>query len=797
VSEWEIVYRGWEPREQGVREALCTLGNGYLATRGAAPECDADDVHYPGTYLAGVYNRLGSEVAGRWVENESLVNAPNWLSLTFRVDDGPWLSPATAEVLDWEQKLDLSRGLLVRLARYRDGQGRVVRLVQRRFVDMAGPHLAGLDTTLTAENFSGRLEVRSALDGTVTNSGVARYRALPSRHLTPLRAAELDGETIELMVETNQSHVRIAMAARTRVFLRDQPVPAVRHVVTRDGYVAHLLVLHADEGESVTIEKLVATYTGRDTGISEPAAEARDRVRHIGGFDDLLPRHTLAWHHLWERCRVDLVDSEEVQRILNLHIFHLLQTTSQHVVDLDVGVPARGLHGEAYRGHVFWDEIFILPFLNLRMPEVSRSLLRYRHRRLPQARWAAKAAGYDGVMFPWQSGSDGREETQTLHLNPKSGRWLPDASHLQRHINLAVAYNVWQYWETTGDEQFLGFYGAELLLGMARFFASLATYDRTSDRYEIAGVMGPDEYHEGYPGAEQPGLRNNAYTNVMTAWLMCRALEVLDVLPEPYRSEVLDRMGLTREETDRWEVMSRRMKIVFHDDGIISQFEGYEDLAELDWEDYVARYGDIQRLDRILEAEGDSPDNYKLSKQADALMAAFLLSPRELTLVFRRLGYELTAEQARRTVEYYMARTSHGSTLSKLVHGWILARIDRRRSWQFFQEALRSDIDDVQGGTTSEGIHLGAMAGTVDMVQRCYSGIDPRGGVLFLDPDLPDELRGLQFDLRYRGRWLHLDIDHERARVEVRRDGAGPVKVGRRNQIVELGAGESFTFELS
>ena len=159
---------------------------------------------------------------------------------------------------------------------------------------------------------------------------------------------------------------------------------------------------------------------------------------------------------------------------------HLLQTVSYNSEDLDIGVPARGLHGEAYRGHIFWDELFIFPVLNLRLPSITRSLLRYRYRRLLEARRAAKLAGYAGAMFPWQSGSDGREESPELHLNPRSGRWNPDPSHRAHHIGIAVAYNVWQYYQVTGDLAYLIDYGAEMLLEIARFWVSRATYDEAT-----------------------------------------------------------------------------------------------------------------------------------------------------------------------------------------------------------------------------------------------------------------------------------------------------------------------------
>ena len=175
-------------------------------------------------------------------------------------------------------------------------------------------------------------------------------------------------------------------------------------------------------------------------------------------------------------------------------------------------MPARGLHGEAYRGHIFWDELFIFPVLNLRLPTITRSLLRYRYRRVVEARRAAKLAGYSGAMFPWQSGSDGREESPELHLNPRSGRWNPDPSHRAHHIGIAVAYNVWQFYQVTGDLAYLIDYGTEMLAEIARFWVSRAAYDKERDRYSINGVIGPDEFHSGYPDRPFEGIDNNAYT---------------------------------------------------------------------------------------------------------------------------------------------------------------------------------------------------------------------------------------------------------------------------------------------
>ncbi|MGW3462680.1 glycosyl hydrolase family 65 protein, partial [Streptomyces olivaceoviridis] len=380
---------------------------------------------------------------------------------------------------------------------------------------------------------------------------------------------------------------------------------------------------------------------------------------------------------------------------------------------------------------------------------------------------------------------------QQLHLNPRSGRWLPDHSRLQHHVGSAVAYNVWQYCEATGDIEFLHGEGAEVLLQIARFWGQSATWDDHLGRYRIRGVVGPDEYHDAYPGADRPGLDDNAYTNVTAAWVLIRALELLHGLPEPRRRELTELTGLGEDEPDRWTEVSRRLHIPFHD-GVISQFDGYGDLAELDWAGYRGRYDDIRRLDRILEAEGDTVNRYKASKQADVLMLGYLFSPLELRALFQQLGYHLDEHIWLATVDHYLHRTSHGSTLSGLVHGWILARARRSDAWSFVQEALRGDIADLQGGTTGEGIHLGAMAGTLDLVQRGLTGLETRAGGLCLDPVPLPELSSYGFGIRYHGHWgVRLRLRSSLLEIAVPDSDRSPIDVRLRDRVIPVGPGET------
>jgi trehalose/maltose hydrolase-like predicted phosphorylase len=597
---------------------------------------------------------------------------------------------------------------------------------------------------------------------------------------------------------TRPSRIYVAQAARARVYGPDGGELEVdRTLYQMEDYIHQVLAFEVEEREPVRVEKMVAFYSTRDNAINEPLANAEKAIGRFGSFEEAFERHRRVWEELWETCDVRVPGDGRVQLLLRLHIYHVLSVCSPHTADLDAGVPARGLNGEAYRGHVFWDELYIYPFLNFRLPEITRELLMYRYRRLDEARAAAKEAGYRGAMYPWQSGSDGQEETQVVHLNPRSGKWEPDLSHNQRHVSAAIFYNIWHYYQATGDFEFLWAHGAEMMLEIARFWASIAHYNPERDRYEIHGVMGPDEFHEKYPDSDEEGLRNNAYTNVMVAWISETVHRVLELMPARLCRTLCARIGLSDEELATLRQMSRKMFVPFHGEGIISQFEGYEDLEELDWDAYREKYGNIQRLDRILRAEGDDPDRYKLAKQADTVLLFFLFPEDELARIFSRLGYEYAPDTAKKNIDYYDRRTSHGSTLSFIAHAGVLAALDPESSWERYLVALESDIGDIQGGTTQEGIHLGVMAGTLDLIQRGYLGTEIREGTLNFDPRQLEKLDGLAFPMRFRGVPLEVGISGGRLTVAVHDDGLGhSLTVGVNGTKEVIRAGSRHTFEL-
>ncbi len=796
---WLLDYTGVDLATEGIRETLCTIGNGYLATRGAAPEADAGRSHYPGTYAAAIFNRLRTRLHEHVHEDESLVNLPNWLTLRWRRPGERWVRPDARGVSEHRQTLDLRAGVLHRRYRHVDGSGRATTMVSRMLVSMATPHLSALETTLVPENWSGTLQVRSGIDGRVANRQVAEYGPLAGRHLRPDGQGRDGDDGLWLRVSTTQSRVEVATAVRTRLFQAGVRVDAQRRVDMLPGRPQETWTVAVRAGQPLRVEKIAAHHTSQDRAVTEPAAAPRDAAARAGSFAELLGEQVRAWRRLWERSHIELhTDHPWPSLELNLHTFHLLVATSPNVTDLDAGVGARGLHGEGYRGHVFWDEVFVHRVLALHLPEASRALLLYRWRRLDAARRAAAAIGCRGAMFPWQSGSDGREETPRELFNTRTGRWMRDRSARQRHVGLAVAYSVWQYHQATGDLDFLRTHGGELILETARFFADLARRNPRTGRYEITGVMGPDEFHDGYPDREAPGLDNNAYTNVMTVWLLRQALAVVDLLACRDGTSLPDRLGIDDGELARWAEITTRMYVPWHDDRIISQFDGYADLAELDLDAYRRRYGNIGRLDLILAAEGDSPNRYRIGKQADVLMLLYLLSAEELRELLAGLGYHWPPEALPRTAGFYLHRASHGSTLSRVVHAWVQARTNRTASFGNFTDALAADIRDTQGGTTREGIHLGAMAGTLDLAERCYLGIETRQDALWFNPRLPHEITRLHTLITYRGHQLHVTATGSALALIASPCNAAPVTVHVARQPPQtIGGGQQVSISLT
>lgn len=790
---WTLVYQEYDPDNEKHREALCTTGNGYMGCRGACEESFASKHHYPGTYIAGLYNRLVSRVADREIENEDFVNIPDWTWITFRPDEGEWFDIDQAEILSFQRSLDMHTGILHRTLRVKQSDGRISRIESSRLVSMARRHLAAIRYCVTPENYEGGITLRSGLNGAIENAGVERYNDLNQKHLRQVLETQ-DARAIILGVRTTQSDVSIEERAVHLVTCGDTELLYPTHVESSCRKIWADFAVQVPQGESVVMEKRVAIETSIDTDVTDPRTAAIRTMLESGNWQAVHAEHVAAWQQIWEHLDMQIEGDDDATHINRLHAYHLLSTASPFNADFDAGIPARGLHGEAYRGHIFWDEIFALPIFQVHTPDIARSLLLYRYRRLDKARANAREHGYRGAMFPWQSGSDGSEESQIVHLNPVSGEWGDDYSSLQRHVSLAIAYNTWQYIHTTGDQAFLEQYGAEMLLSIALFWGDRCKQNPETGRYSIKGVMGPNEFHEKQPGHEEGGLKDNAYTNIMTVWTLERAMDALKLLPETRSETLREQLGITQVDLERWQDITRNIFIGMQD-GLIDQYDGFLQLKELDWEHYKETYGDIGRMDRILKAEGKSPDEYQLSKQGDLLMLFFVLPFHEVQRILQNIGIPFSLEDLHHNYCYYEARTSHGSTLSLGVHAFVAALLgDMETSFSWYRQALHADLGDIQGGTTKEGIHIALMASTLSLVMFGYAGVDLSGPILTMHPALPAGWQSVSFRLLFRGIRYELCVSPDEVHVIAR--GASPVavQVGETRITLEPGTQTAITY---
>jgi len=296
--------------------------------------------------------------------------------------------------------------------------------------------------------------------------------------------------------------------------------------------------------------------------------------------------------------------------------------------------------------------------------------------------------------------------------------------------------------------------------------------------------MGPDEFHESMPGSRKEGLEDNAYTNIMVSWALSAAFKIINSLPAKDRDQIFTKISLTKTEIDEWRSVKEKLNLEISKEGIVSQFSGYFDLKELDWDYYNNKYEDTHRLDRILKAEGKSPDEYKLSKQADFLMTLYNLPEKEVTKIITDLGYKIPKDYLAKNFDYYIARTSHGSTLSRLVHACLAFKVKQNDlGWELYMEALESDYVDIQGGTTGEGIHCGVMAGTIYAVLQTFAGLDLSNEYPGLCPSLPEYWERLKFNFTFRDTVYQVNISKNNIEIIGKNDTNKKIKMNLCDQI--------------
>jgi trehalose/maltose hydrolase-like predicted phosphorylase len=728
-----VKFRRYDPQDERRRESLMSLGNGFLVVRSALPWGSKNGSHYAGTYAAGRYNSLPSAIAGETVWDDTIVNLPNAFSLSIRVDDESPLTVKPETISAYEQELDLRSGIMRRTIVLKDTKGRTTEIREERFVSMSNPNTIGMRLSFAPRDWTGTLSISSAIDGTVINGNIEKHKDFSRRHLS-VKLTETSENGMRLVAETSRPGFRVDVDAVVAVTPPASAVPAESGNET-----AQLKFAVPATPEAPVVFEQLATIT--IDGATDSPTETRRKVPgDVSSYTTLRQDHVDAWQDLWRDMAFQSED-DEISLAVQLTLFHLLQNYSPNTVGRDAGFPARGWQ-EVYRGQIFWDEMFAIPVFSLRFPALAREMLLYRYARLEEARKNARRRGLKGALYPWRSARSGAEVTPRFQKFMKSGRWHEDHTDLQVHINGAIAWNIFQYSWAAGDRDFLEGPGLEMLVEQARLWASLAIYDDATERFHIRGIVGADEFHTHHIDSDDPGLRDNAYTNMLAVWMLAQLLALIDETP----SQRLEALGVTDAEVTYWDHLSRRLNIAFGPSGMVSQFADVEALPELDPD----QFGDAN-AQWELEAQGRDANDYQIFKQADFAMLLYLFRADELIGLFERLGYDVTRDQLHRSLDHYRHLTTHTSSLSETSYAAGLSFFDKVASWEMWRKAMAPDLDPAHAGGTAEGLHLGAMAASLDTLQRRYLGLMVDAHGLRLEPELLDELPPLRFTFMFRG----------------------------------------------
>jgi kojibiose phosphorylase len=723
-EDWLIKEKGFHPHKQGQYESLFTLGNGYLGVRGSLEENPHGS--YRGVYLAGIFDKSEAFV-------REIVKAPGWLDFSVWVDSQKF-SVLSCRILSHERILDMRKGILHRTTRFKCPQGRILRLETRRVVFAHQVRGAVIDVSVTAENFSGELKIISGLNGDVTNKG--HFEGERIKHLNPV-VMQRDKDHIYLEMETRDDNTRIAMATNT--VPSNLPKETIKVSRIYGEKFAHEIIFNAEKNKTYNFTKWVSIFTSREGYERQLESAATDLLHDTiyEGLDHHLQKHFEVRSKEWDKADIIIKGDRKAQKGIRFNLYHLIIAKPHH--DPTVSVGAKFLTSEGYKGHAFWDtEIFILPFYIYSFPEEARNLLMYRYYTLKGALKNAKALGYQGAKFAWESADTGEETTPSYGVRKDGTTDKIFTGEEEHHIVSDVVYGVFKYVEITGDYDFLYKHGAEIVFQTARFW--LSRVEKRRDRYEVRKVIGPDEFHE--------HVDNNAFTNYLVMWNLNYAISIYKRMkreaPELFK-ELVKKIKIKDKEIDKMKVVSKTIFFPYDQKSdLIEQFEGYFTL-----DDYK-----LEKLDKHGMPEYpkgiDSVNVHRtrLLKQADVILLLYLFLDR------------FSAKLKEKNYQYYEMRTMHISSLSPCIYALMgLETGDHKRAYNYFIKTSYIDLMDFNKNA-QEGIHAAAMGGAWMTAIQGFGGMKVRHGVLCFDPWLPKKWQELSYTCVWQGSVIRVKVTH-------------------------------------
>lgn len=734
----------------GKCEAIMYLGNGYLGLRSATEE----------PYLKETRNMFVNGTFNKAFENEA-TELPNIADIT-RMDirvDGEQFSLEFGETTGYMRQLNLKTAELVRSFEWVSPLGKGLKFIFKRFVSLHNHHLIGMKMEVESLTAPVHISFESGINAQMTNSG--------TQHFMEGERRIFDKRFIRLVQTTNESGIDVVIHTTHNVNMNSQPVKQVPDMKMDRRKVWQSFEFTLEPKDILEVEKLTTLYTSRDKEVDSEdyslASLSDHSLRELKrmaeeGYGHLFEAHQKEWKDkVWNIHHVD-IDSENDfdQLAMNFSLYHLVVMAPAH--DDRMGIAAKGLSGEGYKGHSFWDtELFILPFFIYTNPKIAESLLIYRYRGLAGARKKAAQNGYSGAMYPWEMAwpTDGEVTPVWGDIDIITGKQTKIWSgFIEQHISADIAFAVYQYYEVTQDEYFLEEHGYEIVFETARFWSSRLEWNSEKQQYQINGVIGPDEYKE--------HVNNNAFTNYMAYFNINLAIRYYEKLEKgnPQLVEKLDGILHLKKALVQWktDVQHLYLPAPREQDLVIPQDDSYLQLKEID----LAKYKNHAQVRAIYRDYNSAQINaIQVTKQADTLLILYLLEQ-----TFLQNDWRFSKKVKEANFRYYEPRTLHDSSLSLATHAILANDIsDSGLSYSLFKKSAEIDLGP-EMITSDTGIHAAAISGIWKTVVFGFGGVRLADGKLMVNPRLPAQWKQLKFTIQWQGQAITLSVTQSNLSVK-------------------------------
>lgn len=779
IEPWHITEEQFRPERNEIAESLFSLANEYMGTRGNFEEGFGGET-LCGCYIGGIY--VKEKQAYPWKRKafpdftNSMVNTVNWLEILVEVD-GESLDLNSSNISEYRRSLDMREGILSRQLIFTTKTGAATRLSWERFVSHADSHIGAIRLSVQALGHTRPVKLTFALDGVKENRDHAASRMHTRMQLQGTNAGE--AFLLTNIVTTGQYTIH-------RMLVETPALPDIRReFVKTEKRVADVLSFIPEDGKELVFDKIVSVWTSREAGYPhglipkheerievDPAREKEVETFLVGasrenlalyhrGYDLARAAHAQKVSHLWDSCDVEIDGDPAAQQGIRYCSFQLLSTYRGQDSFLNIG--PKGYSGECYNGRTFWDtESYCLPFYLFNNPDSVKKLLEYRYNGLEAARAQAETFGYRGAIFPWTT-LDGTEDCAVWEY------WMGEI-----HINAIIGYAVFVYTHVSGDKSYLHTHGLELLIELARFWASRAEFVPFRNGYAINRVMGPNEFAQ--------GVNNDWYTNYMAKWLLeytIRTLDEVGIEAPDHLSETIQRTGFLPAESLHWREVAEKLilnydperDIFVENDIFLSLNPLSREELDRDRDFPIERKWTIEKI-----------HNRQFSKQPDVLLAMFLLRDR------------FSCHEKRQNYRFYEQRCVHTSSLSPSIHSILACDVGRyNQAYDYYLWSSRLDLDNFNNNT-EEGLHISSMSGTWLNIVCGFGGLTYTGPLLEFSPILPPAWSAYRFKFIYRGRTIQVGVDGSEVKLRLLAGEKIPVKLYGRE--VDL-TGDLLTMPLS